>query len=152
MAAIALTAGALAGCADETKQTTQPSAGATVAASTGPEQQPPEVDGVSPAARRLVGTGAASEEAHAPVQPRDGTFAIDTSRLDAPYAFGTYELGGSNLSFVNADAGACTRSSWTWEAGITEEGDWFDDELHILFVEGGCLVPAGTQWSFARVQ
>lgn len=82
---------------------------------------------------------------------QDGTFAFDTSRLDAPYAFGTYELDGSNISFVNADAGACTGSDWTWEAGITEEEDRVENELHILFVEGGCLVPAGTEWSFARL-
>jgi hypothetical protein len=60
-------------------------------------------------------------------------------------------LRGSNISFVNADAGASTGSDWTWEAGITEEEDRLDDELHILFVEGGCLVPAGTEWSFARL-
>jgi hypothetical protein len=82
---------------------------------------------------------------------QDGTFAIDTSRLDAPYAFGAYELDGSNISFVNADAGACRGSDRTWEAGISEEEDRLDDELHILFVEGGCLVPAGTEWSFARL-
>jgi hypothetical protein len=51
----------------------------------------------------------------------------------------------------NADAGACTGSDWTWEASITEEEDRLDDELHILFVEGGCLAPTGTEWSFARL-
>jgi hypothetical protein len=83
---------------------------------------------------------------------RDGTFAIDTSNPDAPYAFGTYELDGSDISFKNADAGACTGTDWTWEAGITEREDRLDDELHILIVEGGCLTPRGTEWRFARIR
>ena len=60
-------------------------------------------------------------------------------------------MRGSKISFVNADAGACRGSDRTWEAGITEEEDRLDDELPILFVEGGCLVRAGTEWSFARL-
>ena len=82
---------------------------------------------------------------------QDRTFSIGTFSIDTPYAFGTYKLAGRNISFENGVGGDCTKSDWTWEAGITEEKDPLDDQLHIRFVEGGCLVPAGTEWRFARV-
>lgn len=80
---------------------------------------------------------------------RDGTFVIDTSDLDAPYAAGTYEVRGRTIAFTSNGPGCA--DTWSWKGGITKAEDPLDDELHIVFVKGGCQVPTGTEWSFARI-
>jgi len=151
IAAIALLTVLVAACGGEsTAEETQPAVASSTSTGSTKEQQR-QIDGAPPTVHRLDGTWSQIGDKLLVRFRHDGTFAIDTSDLDAPYAFGTYVLDGSEISFKNADAGPCTRSDWTWEAGITEKKDRLDDELHILFVEGGCLVPRGTEWRFARV-
>jgi hypothetical protein len=128
----------------ETQATTSP-------APTTTEAQLPQVEEPPPTARSLVGTWSRIGEPLLARLGPDGKFAIDTSGLDTPFAHGTYKLDGRDIKFTNANMGACTHSDWTWRAGLTAANDPLEDELHIVFVEGGCLVPVGTEWTFARV-
>jgi hypothetical protein len=80
----------------------------------------------------------------------DGTFAVDTHRLDVPYyAEGTYELDGSTLAF--ATSGPECADIWEWQTGIRKAKDRLEDELHIVFLEEGCDIPTGAEWTLARV-
>jgi hypothetical protein len=77
----------------------------------------------------------------------NGTFAFGD--IKNPYASGTYELHGSTIEFQSEEGGQCRGSSWVWEVGLDRSG--LEDRLRVLFTMGGCGVPAGKQWTFARV-
>lgn len=80
----------------------------------------------------------------------DGTFAVDTHRLDVPYyAEGTYEPDGPTLAF--ATSGPACADAWEWQTGIRKANDRLEDELHIVFLDEGCDIPTGAEWTLARV-
>jgi hypothetical protein len=80
----------------------------------------------------------------------DGTLAVDTHKLDIPYdATGTYELDGPTIAF-STDGSEC-RDTWEWQTGIVRAKDPLDDELHIVFLESGCGILQGAEWTLARV-
>jgi hypothetical protein len=40
---------------------------------------------------------------------------------------------------------------WEWQTGIRKANDRLEDELHIVFLEEGCDIPTGAEWTLARV-
>jgi hypothetical protein len=110
----------------------------------------PEIEEPPPMAKRLVGTWSRTGSSTLFRFNADGAFAVDTHRLDIPYyAEGTYELDGPPLAF--ATSGPRCADAWEWQTGITKAGDRLEDELHIVFVDEGCDIPAGAEWTLARI-
>jgi hypothetical protein len=110
----------------------------------------PEIAEPPPTARRLVGTWSRTGSSTLFRFNADGTFAVDTHQLDVPYyAEGTYELDGPTLAF--ATSGHLCNDAWKWQTGIVKAEDRLEDELHIVFLEEGCDIPAGAEWTLARV-
>ena len=138
---------ALAGCgggADEPEAQTS----ASLPEATTVEVRP-NIEGVPPTVSTLVGTWSRTGQRLLVRFSPDATFALDTSDPDSPYAAGKFEVDGSTMTFTS-DGPFCV-DTWVWEAGMTQQEDRLDDELNIVFVEAGCEVIAGTEWSFARV-
>jgi hypothetical protein len=103
-----------------------------------------------PTAKQLIGTWSRTGSSTLFRFNGDGTFQVDTHRLDVPYyATGTYELDGPALAF-STDGPQC-RDTWTWQTGILRAKDRVDDELHIVFLESGCDIPQGAEWTLARL-
>jgi hypothetical protein len=130
---------------------THPSASS---AATATEQILPKVDEPPPTARSLVGTWSRTGGVLTARFRREGTFALDEDphTLDAAYAAGTYEFDGRRITFTSKGSQACVEGeTWVWETGITEGEDPLDDEIHIVFLEDGCGLTAGTDWRFARL-
>jgi hypothetical protein len=126
----------------ETQASTSPGGTTTVSL--------PEIEEPPPTAKRLVGTWSRTGSSTLFRFNADGTFAVDTHRLDIPYyAEGTYELDGPTLAF--ATSGPRCADAWEWQTGITKASDRLEDELHIVFVDEGCDIPAGAEWTLARV-
>jgi hypothetical protein len=109
----------------------------------------PGIEGPPPTASQLVGTWSRIGVAAQIGLRADGTFAIDRTNLDSPYAAGTYEFDRGLIEFTGK--GLSCPDAWAWKAGITEGDDPLDDELHIVFVEGGCGVLTGVTWKLARI-
>ena len=110
----------------------------------------PEIEEPPPTAKRLVGTWSRTGSSTLFRFNADGTFAVDTHRLDVPYyAEGTYELDGSTVAF--ATSGPECADIWEWQTGIRKAKDRLEDELHIVFLEEGCDIPTGAEWTLARV-
>jgi hypothetical protein len=80
---------------------------------------------------------------------RDGTFAVDTSNLEAPFAGGTYEVRRGTITFTSRSF-SC-QDTWAWKATVTQAEDPLDDELHILVATGACGAADGEKWSLARI-
>jgi hypothetical protein len=112
--------------------------------------QLPKVDERPPSAKQLLGTWCRTGSSTLFRFNRDGTFDVDTHRLDDPlYATGPYELDGSTLTFT-ASGPACA-DDWQWQIGIVRAESRADDELHIVFHEEGCGIPVGAEWTLARL-
>jgi hypothetical protein len=110
----------------------------------------PEIEDPAPTAKRLIGTWSRTGSSTLFRFNADGTFAVDTHRLDVPYyAEGTYELDGSTLAF--ATSGPECADIWEWQTGIRKANDRLEDELHIVFLDEGCDIPTGAEWTLARV-
>ena len=146
MTSVAAMALALAGCAGGDEEATQTAASLP---ETTAQEIRPSTEGVPPTASRLVGTWSRTGERLLVRFSADSTFALDTADPDYPYAAGEYEVDGRTISFTSH--GPQCADTWAWEAGLTEGEDRLDDELHIVLVEEGCGVLAGTAWTFARV-
>jgi hypothetical protein len=147
MSAIAWMKLVLASCGGESnKKDAQPSASS---AATSTKAVLPEIEGPPPTAGALVGTWSQIGVAVLVRFSRDATFAFDRPNLATPYAKGTYEVDGRTITFTSN--GPDCVDTWVWEGGITEEEDPLDDELNIVFVEGGCKSPTGEEWKLARL-
>ena len=110
----------------------------------------PEVAEPPPSAKQLLGTWSHIGSTTLFRFNRDGTFDVDTHRLDDPlYATGPYELDGSTLLFT-ASGPACA-DEWEWKIGIVKAEHRSDDELHAVFQDAGCDVPAGAEFTLARI-
>lgn len=110
----------------------------------------PKIEEPPPTARRLIGTWSRTGSSTLFRFSADGTFAVDTHQLDVPYyAEGTYELDGPTLAFATSGH-ACT-DAWKWQIGIVKAKDRLEDELHIVFLDEGCDIPTGAEWTLARV-
>jgi hypothetical protein len=145
---------ALAGCDMGERETeTRSSTTRNVATRTAPTttQFLPQVDEPPPSAKQLLGTWSRTGSSTLFRFNRDGTFDVDTHRLDDPlYATGPYELDGSTLTFT-ASGPSCA-DDWQWQIGIVRAESPSNDELHIVFHEEGCGIPAGAEWTLARLQ
>lgn len=110
-----------------------------------------EVAGSTPAVHHLVGTWREARPGGALVRfDRDGTFAVDTGKLDPPYdAAGTYALDGDTIAF--ASNGSACASSWKWRVGIAEGSGDNADELDVVLLSGWCQRPRGEEHTFLRV-
>ena len=126
-----------------------PSATTTAASPTTTRESLPEVYEPPPNQRQLIGTW---REIDGPTFfrfNRDGTFVVDTDKLDVPYyATGTYELAGETIAFTS-NGPACA-DSWEWQVGILKGGRRSEDELHIVFLDAGCNELPGAEYRFAR--
>jgi hypothetical protein len=101
----------------------------------------PAVDEPPPSAKQLLGTWSRIGSSTLFRFNRDGTFDVDTHRLDDPlYASGPYELDGSILT-----------DEWEWQIGIVKADNRADDELHAVFQDEGCDVPPGAEFTLARI-
>jgi hypothetical protein len=144
---------ALAGCDMGERETeTRSSTTSNVATGTVPTttQLLPQVDEPPPTAKQILGTWSRTGSSTLFRFNRDGTFDVDTHRLDDPlYASGPYELDGSTLTFT-ASGPACA-DDWQWQVGILRGESRPDDELHIVFHEEGCGIPVGAEWTLARL-
>ncbi len=111
----------------------------------------PEIEEPPPSDKQLLGTWSRTGSSTLFRFSRDGTFDVDTHRLDDPlYASGPYELDGSTLTFT-ASGPACA-DDWQWRIGILRAESRSDDELHIVFEEEGCGIPVGAEWTLARIR
>lgn len=124
-------------------------AGATTGAEAPTEVRLVEIDEPPPTAKRLLGTWSQTGAALLLRFSPDGTFAFDRRTLEAPFARGTYELAAGRISFTATGPGCA--DSWRWQTGIAKAKDRFEDELHIVFLDAGCEIPAGAEWRFARI-
>lgn len=110
----------------------------------------PEIEEPPPTAGRLIGTWSRTGSSTLFRFNPDGTFDVDTHKLDIPlYATGTYELNGPTIAFT-ANGPRCT-DAWEWQTGIVEAEARLDDELHIVFLSSGCGIPRGAEWTLARI-
>ena len=96
-----------------------------------------EVEGPPPSRRQLIGTWREVDGPTFVRFNRDGTFVVDTDKLDVPYyATGTYELAEDTIAFTSN--GPDCADSWEWRVGIVKAGGRSEDELHIVFLDAGC--------------
>jgi hypothetical protein len=110
----------------------------------------PEVAEPPPSTKQLVGTWSRTGSSTLFRFNPDGTFDVDTHTLDVPlYATGEYQLDGATIAF--STSGPECNDVWEWDAGIVTAQDRADDELHIVFLESGCGIPAGAEWTLARL-
>jgi hypothetical protein len=111
----------------------------------------PEVEEPPPSVKQLLGTWSQTGSSTLFRFNRDGTFDVDTHRLDDPlYATGPYELDGSTLVFTSSSP-ACA-DEWEWQIGIAKAETRSDDELHVVFQDEGCDVPPGAEFTLARIR
>jgi len=88
----------------------------------------PEIEEPPPTAKRLVGTWSRTGSSTLFRFNADGTFAVDTHRLDVPYyAEGTYELDGSTVAFATSRP-ECA-DIWEWQTGIKKAKDRLEDDF-----------------------
>ena len=116
-----------------------PSPTTTAASPTTTRESLPEVEEPPPEPRQLIGTW---REIDGPTFfrfNRDGTFVVNTDKLDVPYyATGTYELEGETIAFTSngppalASAADCGKSQVLRIAGRVAAG-------------GGEMPPAGIE-------
>jgi hypothetical protein len=91
----------------------------------------PKIEEPPPTAKRLIGTWSRTGSSTLFRFSADGTFAVDTHKLDFPYyTTGTYELDGPTLVFT-ATGNRCA-DTWEWQTRIVTAEDRLDDELHIV--------------------
>jgi hypothetical protein len=121
-----------------------------------PAVVPPEertAEGEPPTASELVGTWSIDDtepERLVRFSP-DGSFAIDDrGMLDTtPAAAGNYELDGREIIFETSGSDICVDGdSWTFEAGVPEEG-----RLHFVVREDAappCNQGVGAQWFLTK--
>ena len=101
-----------------------------------------------PSKRLLVGTWRERSEHVLLRFQRDGTFKIG-SRLDTPFAIGTYTLSGSNVRFK--PVGPWCLVPWVWKVSVRDKPGRLEDELGVYFVTRACDVAKKTQWRFTHV-
>lgn len=78
----------------------------------------------------------------------DGTFAIDTGKLDVPYyAAGTYELEGDTITFESN--GPDCASPWRWKVDVVRDRVR-PEELHVVFLDAWCMQLRGEAHTFTR--
>ena len=138
----ALALATLAGCGGagdaETTRTDRPEAPALAQ----PVERPPT-------AERLVGTWSRIGDKLLVQFDPDGTFAIDTSVLSAPFALGPYVLSGKTITFTS-NSRTCA-DTFTWQVDLLQATDRNDDELNVRVVRGACGAFNGEEWRFARI-
>jgi hypothetical protein len=111
----------------------------------------PEIEEPPPTAKHLVGTWSRTGSSTLFRFNADGTFAVDTHRLDVPYyAEGTYANWTDPRSRFATSGPRCA-DAWEWQTGIVKAKDRLEDELHIVFLDEGCDIPTGAEWTLARV-
>ncbi len=145
---------ALTACGGGSAEDREPSASprGTLTGQTTSVMRLPKIEGAAPTPGGLVGTWSRIGSAGLIRFGADGEFRMarnEPDLVDAPFAVGTYEVKGSTITFLSAGGGTC--SGVVWEAGLSDEEDRLDEELHVASVNDGCGLTAGTELRLVRI-